>query len=62
MAAQELIHSMIHSMPRKSRKSKLFALKTDMLKAYDRVEWSFLFQALHFAGIRFICVNHTHIQ
>ena len=46
MVAQELIHSM----GRKNRRTIFFALKVDMSKAYDRVEWPFLLWALHLFG------------
>ena len=47
VVAQELIHSM----SRKSRKSKLIAFKTDMSKEYDMLEWPFLIQALKLVSL-----------
>ena len=38
VVAQELIHSM----GRKNRRTIFFALKVDMSKAYDKVEWLFI--------------------
>ena len=64
MVAQELIYLMSH----KSRKSKLSALKVNMSKAYDRVEWNFMFLTLkligfprHFIELIRACVCTTNI-
>ncbi|XP_026433777.1 uncharacterized protein LOC113331264 [Papaver somniferum] len=37
-----LAHELIHSMKRSKKKTPLVALKLDMSKAFDRLEWSFI--------------------
>ena len=62
VVAQEVIHSM----RRKTGKRGFMAIKVDLEKAYDRLNWSFIFETLQLAGIltqlsRFImeCVTTT---
>ena len=47
VVAQEVVHSM----PRKTGKRWLMAIKVDPEKAYDRLNWSFIFETLQLAGI-----------
>ena len=47
VVAQEVVHSM----RRKTGKRGLMAIKVDLEKAYDRLNWSFIFETLQLAGI-----------
>ncbi|KAH9798495.1 reverse transcriptase domain-containing protein [Citrus sinensis] len=47
VVAQEVIHSM----RRKTGKRGFMAIKVDLEKAYDRLNWSFIFETLQLAGI-----------
>ncbi|KAH9788525.1 reverse transcriptase domain-containing protein [Citrus sinensis] len=46
VVAQEVVHSM----RRKTGKRGLMAIKVDLEKAYDRLNWSFIFETLQLAG------------
>lgn len=41
-------HKVLHSI--NSNKYSIFMVKLDMMKAYDRVKWDFLFKVLHKFG------------
>ena len=46
-----MVHELLHSMKQRNDEGIHFmALKLDMAKAYDRVEWSFLGVMLHKLG------------
>ncbi|KAH9745843.1 reverse transcriptase domain-containing protein [Citrus sinensis] len=47
VVAQEVVHSM----RRKTGKQGLMAIKVDLEKAYDRLNWSFIFETLQLAGL-----------
>ena len=48
LVAYELLHNLKN---RKGRESQV-ALKLDMSKAYDRIEWSFLIEMMHVLGFQ----------
>uniref|UniRef100_A0A803PJF5 Reverse transcriptase n=1 Tax=Cannabis sativa TaxID=3483 RepID=A0A803PJF5_CANSA len=53
IVAQEVLHTIKH----KKGKGGLMAIKTDMSKAYDRLEWSFLLRVLRANGFSSLVCN-----
>ena len=64
-----IVHEVIHSMRRKKGKKGSFAIKVDVEKAYDRLEWSFQRDTLGevgfndpFCSLIMHCVGSTFMQ
>ncbi|XP_024013148.1 uncharacterized protein LOC112087460 [Eutrema salsugineum] len=53
-----VVHELLHALRSKNKCSEEFiAIKTDISKAYDRVEWSFLRMALRILGFNEWCIH-----
>lgn len=46
-----MFQEVVHSMRRKTGKRGLMAIKVDLEKAYDRLNWSFIFETLQQTGL-----------
>jgi hypothetical protein len=46
-----MAHELLHTLKSKKGRGGLMAVKIDMEKAFDRMEWSFLFAILHQLGL-----------
>ncbi|KAH9750393.1 putative ribonuclease H protein [Citrus sinensis] len=46
-----IAQEVVHSMPKKTGKRGLMAIKVDLQKAYDRLNWSFIFETLQQTGL-----------
>jgi hypothetical protein len=56
-----LAHELLHSLKNKKGRGGLMAVKIDMEKAFDRMEWSFLFSILSKLGFSPIWINWIRI-
>lgn len=55
-----ITQEILHSFHLKSWKHHAFLLKIDLAKAFDRIEWSFISQALHRLGFQDYFINLVH--
>lgn len=55
-----ITQEIIHSFNLKSWSSQAFILKIDLAKAFDRIEWTFISDALHRLGLNINFINLIH--
>jgi hypothetical protein len=56
-----LAHELLHTIKSKRGRGGLMAVKIDMEKAFDRMEWSFLLAILHKLGFSDIWINWIRV-
>jgi len=45
-----IVHEILHMMKKRLGKGGLMAIKVDMKRAYDKIEWPFLFDVMAYFG------------
>lgn len=52
-----IVHEILHTLKKKSGKGGLMAIKVDMERAYDKIEWPFLLEVMKCFGFDSIWIN-----